>query len=295
MVVCHNCDTELSEQAKFCPECGLTRAINCKQCGTGLPVTAKFCIECGISQAIPVDRQADVDSSTPQVQSEHTGQVFILPGAEVWFGMSYGEAQHLGVTKKVNRVAIDRQDKGQIVLRPSSKVLSSWSYPQTRGRELEAIVLRGSANLDPIGGAIFQGEFFPESRGQIFLSKASLVANPDQDEKIAALTTNTENALDVTAGVFTRYGWARSSSATGSFQLQKSSVNGVAAAFLFLLGIVPGLLYLMVQQGKPAILDVRLEHLERDYSGIYFVPHRMSASELEGIVSEVQTELMPKN
>ena len=53
MVVCHNCDTELSEQAKFCPECGLTRAINCKQCGTGLPVTAKFCIECGISQAIP--------------------------------------------------------------------------------------------------------------------------------------------------------------------------------------------------------------------------------------------------
>lgn len=46
---CPNCNSPLSGQVKFCPECG-TRILSqqtCRQCGAQLKPAAKFCSECG--------------------------------------------------------------------------------------------------------------------------------------------------------------------------------------------------------------------------------------------------------
>ena len=46
---CTNCGASLSDNAKFCPECGtkVVRAVFCAECGTKLEAGAKFCPECG--------------------------------------------------------------------------------------------------------------------------------------------------------------------------------------------------------------------------------------------------------
>ncbi len=46
---CTNCHSELSDSAKFCPECGakVNNAKYCSQCGTKLQPNVKFCPECG--------------------------------------------------------------------------------------------------------------------------------------------------------------------------------------------------------------------------------------------------------
>lgn len=46
---CPNCQAEINDSAKFCPECG--QKVNekriCSRCGTELSATSKFCPECG--------------------------------------------------------------------------------------------------------------------------------------------------------------------------------------------------------------------------------------------------------
>ena len=46
---CTNCHSELSDSAKFCPECGakVNNVKYCSQCGTKLQPNMKFCPECG--------------------------------------------------------------------------------------------------------------------------------------------------------------------------------------------------------------------------------------------------------
>ena len=58
---CSSCFTELSDTAKFCPECGkvVIRSIVCQFCGTEVPVTANFCSECGNK----IDNESDKEST----------------------------------------------------------------------------------------------------------------------------------------------------------------------------------------------------------------------------------------
>jgi membrane protease subunit (stomatin/prohibitin family) len=45
---CPNCESEVPEGAKFCPECGQPlRAPECPACNVEVPTDAKFCPECG--------------------------------------------------------------------------------------------------------------------------------------------------------------------------------------------------------------------------------------------------------
>ena len=77
-----------------------------------------------------------------------------------------------------------------------------------------------------------------------------------------------------------------------SLQLQKSGVNAVAAAFLFLLGVVPGILYLLVKQGRPKILNVNLETLSDAYQTLKFSGHGTYPEEVMAIVSGVQNNFV---
>jgi hypothetical protein len=49
VATCPQCEAELAENAKFCPECGhnLRAAAFCGECGEKLKPGAKFCAECG--------------------------------------------------------------------------------------------------------------------------------------------------------------------------------------------------------------------------------------------------------
>lgn len=47
MSKCKNCQTTLSEGARFCPECGEKVSIFCTSCGASISVSAIFCGECG--------------------------------------------------------------------------------------------------------------------------------------------------------------------------------------------------------------------------------------------------------
>lgn len=48
---CANCNTEVAEGTKFCPECGnrieLPQPLKCPQCDTVVAEGVKFCPECG--------------------------------------------------------------------------------------------------------------------------------------------------------------------------------------------------------------------------------------------------------
>lgn len=48
---CPSCGAELQENAKFCPECGSSVAVEhkCPKCGTDYQEGQKFCLECGAS------------------------------------------------------------------------------------------------------------------------------------------------------------------------------------------------------------------------------------------------------
>ena len=67
---CQNCNAEISDSAKFCPECGskIERVSHCIQCGTELSNGAKFCPECGTpvkaseSRSAQPKQEDDVDN-----------------------------------------------------------------------------------------------------------------------------------------------------------------------------------------------------------------------------------------
>lgn len=49
---CKNCQTPLTEGAKFCHSCGtkvVEETLDCPQCGTENPLSARFCANCGLS------------------------------------------------------------------------------------------------------------------------------------------------------------------------------------------------------------------------------------------------------
>lgn len=47
MPACNKCGHCVSDDAKFCPECGQKQGKTCAQCGVPLPPESKFCSECG--------------------------------------------------------------------------------------------------------------------------------------------------------------------------------------------------------------------------------------------------------
>jgi membrane protease subunit (stomatin/prohibitin family) len=46
--VCTGCGRGISAEAKFCPECGKSRAPRCTACGNELAPGSKFCLQCGV-------------------------------------------------------------------------------------------------------------------------------------------------------------------------------------------------------------------------------------------------------
>ena len=45
---CPNCNKEVTDDTKFCPECGCKLAKNvCPKCGNEIEANTKFCPECG--------------------------------------------------------------------------------------------------------------------------------------------------------------------------------------------------------------------------------------------------------
>jgi hypothetical protein len=48
---CRACNTEVSDDAKFCLECGAALVLKCASCGAIHPPQAKFCSSCGAAVA----------------------------------------------------------------------------------------------------------------------------------------------------------------------------------------------------------------------------------------------------
>ncbi len=44
---CINCNSEISINSKFCPECGSPQQIKCPKCNSEIQGNPKFCPECG--------------------------------------------------------------------------------------------------------------------------------------------------------------------------------------------------------------------------------------------------------
>jgi hypothetical protein len=244
-------------------------------------------VECGTPQVSAVKPQTTAEELQLAEEAEYIGAAFILPGAEVWFGQSYADARQISTTRKVNLVVVDKQRTGQTTLKPNPGVRLEYQDFGPHGKELAC----GPWLTEY--GVLVQGKFYSEKDGSIYLPKAHIIPVPQLNSRFAVLLPTSGDALEVAASALTSQGWARTSTATGSLQLQKSSVNAFAAAFLFLSGIVPGLLYLLVQQGRPSLLDVRMEHLNGTYSIILFTSNSLGALQLESLVERIQRVFEP--
>ena len=73
MKKCPNCGAEVSDNAKFCMQCGskIPEEISCPKCGANLPSNAKFCLACGS----PINRgttnvRASLDSAIKLYEDE---------------------------------------------------------------------------------------------------------------------------------------------------------------------------------------------------------------------------------
>jgi predicted RNA-binding Zn-ribbon protein involved in translation (DUF1610 family) len=64
-VNCPNCNTALTENSKFCPECGekIVQEKHCTHCGEKLSSGIKFCPECGTK--VVVNQAVDITTSGP--------------------------------------------------------------------------------------------------------------------------------------------------------------------------------------------------------------------------------------
>lgn len=82
---CKNCNTELQEDAVYCPECGAkvnsdvpSTPLKCRNCGADLTPGAKFCAQCGAATAQPaeqpIEQQAETAQSTEMAQNADTAQ-----------------------------------------------------------------------------------------------------------------------------------------------------------------------------------------------------------------------------
>ena len=73
MSKCNNCQTSLSPDARFCPECGEKVNKFCTSCGASISASASFCGECGekVTNAEIVPIHTKVDSGPNIARSEY--------------------------------------------------------------------------------------------------------------------------------------------------------------------------------------------------------------------------------
>ena len=79
MSQCKNCKTFLSEDAKFCPECGENINIFCTSCGGSISASASFCGECGekVTAAVELVSAKGVNSQSISLRA-HLGGLLPL-------------------------------------------------------------------------------------------------------------------------------------------------------------------------------------------------------------------------
>ncbi|MBR1688553.1 MAG: zinc ribbon domain-containing protein [Prevotella sp.] len=140
---CLNCNAEISDNAKFCPECGskVERVSHCSQCGTELASGAKFCPECGT----PVNAGASVPAK-PQ-QEDETDNFLPVSGEEldeligkehklISIDSVYPEDDHIADVELYP--SDDIADSGFVIIgkkRGNSTIFADFTYRGIRGRE----------------------------------------------------------------------------------------------------------------------------------------------------------------
>ena len=80
MEVCSNCGAELSENQKFCSECGtpVNQKCVCKNCGIKLKSGTKFCPKCGTAQSENhVNKTNDNLSTLEKINFEKASKEFL--------------------------------------------------------------------------------------------------------------------------------------------------------------------------------------------------------------------------
>lgn len=86
--ICSNCGSSLSNDAKFCPECGtkIERELKCSNCGALLAENAKFCMECG-TKVGEIEKPHVIESANSEVNDEYASSVKyineVLPFSDV--------------------------------------------------------------------------------------------------------------------------------------------------------------------------------------------------------------------
>ena len=118
---CERCGLHIEGSAKFCSECGALLGKQCDACGTALPESARFCLECGTSRShggtvkTPTEYLASDDTGIGIIlrvdQTRYTGPAFFMPGAELWFGEHWVGSRLNGVTKNINIITLERDNK----------------------------------------------------------------------------------------------------------------------------------------------------------------------------------------
>lgn len=178
-----------------------------------------------VPQVVPAERHATPEDLHPAGQEEYTAPAFILPGAQVWFGPSCEDAHQVGVTRRVNWAFVYRPSTGQTTLRPDTDLLLKSQDHDSHGRELlsgvrltevRRVARYGPPVMDLEAVVYFQGSFFPENDGQIFLVNARIVQAPRLNPRFGVLVTSSANVMEVAASGLTEQGWARTSTTTGS-------------------------------------------------------------------------------
>ena len=288
MVQCQNCQTEIEEHVKFCSECGAAQGRKCEKCGSLVRATTGFCSECG-------NPQASVPRGVIGIgEKGYIGRAFILPGSVVLLGESPSRAKPLGTTHQVNLAVVDSVRNGHVTIiwHQTARLFDDAGlYRNERAALFELVPEQrrtGFFKTKLTEGMRFKGSFYETENSQVYLRDKCIVPAPKIDPGFEVLLSSADNPWASTQKLLAMYGWTTTSAMPNSLQLQKSGVNAVAAAFLFLFGVVPGILYLLVKQGRPKILNVSLETLSDAYQTLKFSGHGTSPEEGMEIVSRVQ-------
>ena len=289
MVKCRNCQTEIEERAKFCPECGAAQERRCEKCGSLVQATARFCLACGGPHGTVPGEASGI------AERAYKSPAFILPGAEVLLGETFRGAKLLGATSKVNVAYVNSVGSGQATLLwPETTRLfqNAGFYATGPAASFElaprTFIESGIIKSRSIQGIFFKGEFYPVGNCEVYLRGDRIIPAPKLDVISDVITPRAATSLESIVEWLAKEGWVRTSATADSFQLQKSGVDVGTAVFLFLLGIVPGLLYVLVKQGRPKILNVRREPLSDTYERLRFSGHGTTAEEVMAIVARAQ-------